>query len=47
VGLHCAPAAHQSLGTLASGGTLRVSPGFFTTPLQIRDTLEAMEAILT
>ena len=47
VGLHCAPAAHQSIGTLASGGTLRFSPGFFTTPLQIRDTLEAMEAVLS
>jgi len=47
VGLHCAPAAHRSLGTLASGGTLRFSPGFFTTGQDIRDTLEAMEAILS
>ncbi|HEX7552138.1 MAG TPA: aminotransferase class V-fold PLP-dependent enzyme [Geothrix sp.] len=47
VGLHCAPAAHRSLGTLAAGGTLRFSPGFFTTPQEIRDTLDAMEAILS
>jgi cysteine desulfurase / selenocysteine lyase len=47
VGLHCAPAAHRSLGTLAGGGTLRLSPGFFTTPQEIRDTLEVLEAILT
>ena len=47
VGLHCAPAAHRSLGTFAEGGTLRFSPGFFTTPQEIRATLEAMEAILT
>lgn len=47
VGLHCAPAAHRSLGTLEAGGTLRFSPGFFTTPQEIRDTLDAMEAILS
>ena len=47
VGLHCAPAAHRSLGTLEAGGTLRFSPGFFTTPQEIRDTLEAMEVILS
>jgi selenocysteine lyase/cysteine desulfurase len=47
VGLHCAPAAHRSLGTLASGGTLRFSLGLFTTPQEIRDTLKAMEELLT
>lgn len=36
-GLHCAPAAHKSLGTY-SHGTLRVSPGFFNTPEDV-DTL--------
>ena len=46
VGLHCAPSAHRSLGTLAAGGTLRFSPGFFTTSGEIRGTLEAMEEIL-
>jgi selenocysteine lyase/cysteine desulfurase len=30
-GLHCAPAAHLALGTLASGGTLRASAGRDTT----------------
>ncbi len=47
VGLHCAPAAHRSLGTLEGGGTLRFSPGFATTPGEIRDTLAALEEILT
>lgn len=28
-GLHCAPMAHRTLGTITSG-TLRISPGFFT-----------------
>ncbi len=30
-GLHCAPAAHRTIGTLGGGGTIRVSPGPFTT----------------
>lgn len=30
-GLHCAPLAHRALGTFASGGTLRLSWGPFTT----------------
>ena len=28
-GLHCAPWTHKWLGTLESGGTVRVSPGYF------------------
>ena len=28
-GLHCAPWAHEFMGTLARGGTVRVSPGYF------------------
>ena len=46
VGLHCAPAAHRSLGTFDAGGTLRFSPGFFTTDEEIQRTLAAMEEIL-
>lgn len=33
-GLHCAPSAHRTLGTLP-GGTVRLSPGLFTTPEEI------------
>jgi selenocysteine lyase/cysteine desulfurase len=29
-GLHCAPRAHRTLGTFP-GGTVRMSPGWFTT----------------
>jgi cysteine desulfurase family protein len=47
VGLHCAPAAHRSLGTLDAGGTLRFSPGFATTAADILETLAAMEELLT
>jgi len=34
-GLHCAPAAHRAIGTLSSGGTVRLSPGPFTTDGEI------------
>lgn len=33
-GLHCAPRAHRTLGTFP-GGTVRLSPGWFTTPDEI------------
>lgn len=44
-GLHCAPAAHRSLGTLASGGTLRLSPGPFTGEAEIDEAVEALEDV--
>jgi len=40
-GLHCAPAAHQTLGTLPEG-TVRVSPGIFTTAAEIDYFLDAV-----
>jgi selenocysteine lyase/cysteine desulfurase len=46
MGLQCAPAAHRSIGTLAGGGTLRFSPGFFTTEAEIDEALVAMEDIV-
>lgn len=42
VGLHCAPDAHRSLGTYPTG-TVRVSPGFFTTPEEIDTFLHALQ----
>ncbi|MFZ4857758.1 MAG: aminotransferase class V-fold PLP-dependent enzyme [Desulfuromonadaceae bacterium] len=39
-GLHCAPLAHRTLGTLP-GGTVRVSPGLFTTCEEIELFCEA------
>jgi cysteine desulfurase family protein len=47
VGLHCAPAAHRSLGTLPGGGALRLSPGCFTTPADLDATLAILESLLT
>ena len=45
VGLHCSPSAHRSLGTFPTG-TLRLSPGPFTTDDEIDRALSALEEIL-
>jgi len=39
VGLHCAPAAHRTLGTYPQG-TVRFAPGFFTSDAEIDAALE-------
>ncbi len=44
VGLHCAPDAHRSLGTYPQG-TVRVSPGIFTSENEIRQLLKAVQQI--
>jgi len=46
-GLHCAPAAHRHLGTLEGGGTLRFSPGCFSTGAEIDQVLGILEDLLT
>lgn len=43
-GLHCAPTAHKTLGTLPRG-TVRLSPGYFNTSEEIDVTLEAIKRI--
>ncbi|WP_339685056.1 aminotransferase class V-fold PLP-dependent enzyme [Gimesia maris] len=42
-GLHCAPRIHACIGSTAAGGTLRFSPGPFTTVEQIDTTISAMQ----
>jgi len=42
IGLHCAPDAHRSIGTFPTG-TVRVSPGFATTPVEIDRFIDAIE----
>lgn len=44
-GLHCAPYAHETLGTLDKGGTVRISPGYFTTEEEIDACIEAIGII--
>lgn len=44
-GLHCAPDAHRTLGTLKTGGTVRFSIGAFNTEEEIDICLEALHSI--
>jgi len=44
VGLQCAPDAHRSIGTYPQG-TIRVSPGYFTTESELKHFLTAIERI--
>jgi len=44
VGLHCAPAAHRTMGTFPEG-TVRLAPGFFTTMKDVKTTLKAIERL--
>lgn len=46
-GLHCAPWCHRFLGTLESGGTVRISPGYFNTSSDILKLISALQPILT
>jgi cysteine desulfurase/selenocysteine lyase len=44
VGLHCAPMAHRTIGTFPAG-TIRISPGMFTTQEDIAALAAALEKI--
>ena len=44
VGLHCAPAAHKTLGTFPTG-TVRFSLGAFNTAEEVDRALEAVERL--
>ncbi len=44
-GLHCAPLAHQALGTFEQGGAVRLSPGLFTTNENIVAAINAVSEI--
>ncbi len=44
VGLHCAPAAHRTIGTFPEG-TVRLAPGVFTTQEDIAKTISAIAKV--
>jgi cysteine desulfurase family protein len=44
-GLHCAPQAHRTAGTLGCGA-LRFSPGYFTTAADVRYAVESLQEIV-
>lgn len=45
-GLHCAPLAHKALGTYPEG-TLRLSPGYFTSKKEIEKTIKAFKEVIS
>jgi len=44
VGLHCSPDSHRTMGTYP-GGTVRVSPGYFTTEAEIERFLRVIQKL--
>ncbi len=44
-GLHCAPLLHETLGTASIHGTLRLSPGVFTSDEEISSVVNAVQEI--
>ncbi len=44
-GYHCAALVHRAIGTVAEGGTLRISPGNSTTAQEIDTLLDALRSI--
>lgn len=46
-GLHCAPWAHRWLGTMANGGTVRVSPGYFNEARDVEILLSELRQIVS
>jgi cysteine desulfurase family protein len=46
VGLHCSPDAHRTIGSFPDG-TIRVSPGYFTSHDDIEQLLHAVAALAT
>jgi len=45
VGLHCAPAAHKTIGSFPEGA-VRLAPGFFTTMDDIREAIQAISKVV-
>jgi len=45
VGLHCAPAAHKTIGSFPEG-TVRLAPGVFTTPDEIKEAVRALGKVV-
>ncbi|MCB1219373.1 MAG: aminotransferase class V-fold PLP-dependent enzyme [Planctomycetales bacterium] len=45
-GLHCAPSAHRHYGTLDSGGTVRLSVGYFTSEAEVDYCLSSIAEAL-
>ena len=46
-GLHCSPKMHEALKTSGFGGTVRISPGLFTSLDEIEKLVDAVKEIVT
>lgn len=46
MGLHCSPQAHQFINTLKLGGTVRLSPSYFTTQTEIDITINKLKEMI-
>ncbi len=45
VGLHCAPAAHRTIGSFPEG-TIRLAPGVFTTVRHIQEAIQSISKVI-
>ena len=45
-GLHCSPLAHKTIGTLKTGGTVRLSSNLWTTKAEIDETIKILKEII-
>lgn len=46
-GFHCAPMAHEAIGSIAKGGTVRASIGYYTQPEDVDALLLALKKLLS
>jgi cysteine desulfurase family protein len=46
MGLHCSPLAHKSIKSFEKGGTLRMSPSYFTKQSEIEEVLSKMREFI-
>jgi selenocysteine lyase/cysteine desulfurase len=44
-GLHCAPRVHEGIGTFEADGTVRFSPGIFTSDSDVERAIDAVADI--
>ena len=45
-GLHCAPWVHEFMGTRDTGGTVRVSPGYFNSAGDVAALVDCVRAVV-
>ena len=46
-GFHCAPMAHEAIGSIQRGGTVRASIGYYTQPEDVDALITGLKKLLT